>query len=53
MPLYEFFCVRCNKEIALTLTIKERQGGKVKCPDCRAELEPRMATFYSKTSKKS
>jgi len=53
MPLYEFFCSRCRKEVALTLTVKERESGKAKCPDCRGEVEPLMATFYSKTSRKS
>jgi putative FmdB family regulatory protein len=52
MPLYEFRCPQCQKEVALTLTVKERESG-AKCPDCRSALEPRMATFYSKTSRKS
>ncbi|MBI3457344.1 MAG: zinc ribbon domain-containing protein [Candidatus Rokubacteria bacterium] len=53
MPVYEFFCARCQKEVSLTLTIKERETGSTKCPACGAGLEPLMATFYSKTSKKS
>ena len=53
MPLYEFMCPRCNKQLSMTLTVKERESGGVKCPDCRGKLEPLMATFYSKTSKKS
>ena len=53
MPLYEFRCPRCKKELSMTLTVKERESGVAKCPDCRAVLEPLMATFYSKTSKKS
>jgi len=53
MPTYEFHCPRCRKEVSLILTVKERESGNVKCPDCRGSLEPVMATFYSKTSKKS
>ncbi len=52
MPLYEFFCPRCQKEVSMTLTITEREGGGVQCPNCQGSLEPVMATFYSKTSKK-
>lgn len=53
MPVYEFFCPKCNKELTLTLTLKERESGSAQCPECRGRLEPLMATFYSKTSKKS
>jgi len=54
MPLYEFFCEKCNKEVSLTLTISERDKGDFKCPDCGSKnLQPQMATFFSKTSRKS
>ncbi|HEV8675728.1 MAG TPA: FmdB family zinc ribbon protein [Methylomirabilota bacterium] len=53
MPLYEYLCPRCRKGVALTLTLKERESGGAKCPDCRTTLEPVMAPFYSKTSRKS
>jgi putative FmdB family regulatory protein len=53
MPLYEFYCPRCREEVSMTLTIKEREQGGAQCPKCRQALEPRMAPFYSKTSKKS
>jgi len=52
MPLYEFLCPRCQKEVALTLSVKERQGG-ARCPECNTALEPLLATFFSKTSRKS
>jgi putative FmdB family regulatory protein len=52
MPLYEFYCPHCREEVSMTLTVKEREQG-AKCPKCRRGLEPRMATFFSKTSKKS
>lgn len=53
MPLYEYECPRCEKEVALTLTVKERERGEATCPECRSRLEPRMASFFSKTSRKS
>jgi len=53
MPLYEFRCPRCQKERSITMTVKEREGGSPQCPDCRTPLEPVMATFFSKTSRKS
>lgn len=54
MPLYEFRCEKCDKEISLTLTISERETGKVKCPNCGStDLQPLLATFFSKTSRKS
>jgi putative FmdB family regulatory protein len=53
MPVYEFYCSHCQKEVSLTLTLKERETGNARCPACGGALEPLMATFYSKTSKKS
>ncbi len=53
MPLYAFWCPRCRKEVSMTLTVKEREGGSARCPECKSPLEPRMATFFSKTSRKS
>jgi len=54
MPLYEFYCPRCEKELSITLTLKEREGGKAACPQCgNQDLTPVVATFYAQTSKKS
>ncbi len=53
MPLYEFWCPRCRKEVSMTLTVKEREGGSARCPECRGPIEPLMARFFSKTSRKS
>jgi hypothetical protein len=32
MPHYEFYCERCKKEVALTLSIGKRERGDYKCP---------------------
>lgn len=54
MPLYEFHCKKCNKSFALTLTIKEREEGKIACPTCGSnEVEALLGPFFAKTSKKS
>ena len=54
MPTYEFYCADCKKGITLVLTMKEREGGKFACPKCKGKkLEPLMAGFFAKTSRKS
>jgi putative FmdB family regulatory protein len=53
MPLYEYYCPNCKQEVSITQTISEHaQGGT--CPKCKSRnLEPRLGTFFSKTSRKS
>jgi len=54
MPHYEFYCERCKKEVALTLSIGQRERGDYKCPGCGGtKLQPLMGTFFSKTSRKA
>ncbi len=54
MPNYEFFCPKCQKEFTIPLTIKEREEGAAKCPDCGDEdVKPLMSSFMPKTSRKS
>jgi putative FmdB family regulatory protein len=54
MPLYEFFCEKCQKEVSLTLSISEREKGGAQCPQCGSRaLRPLVGTFFSKTSRKS
>jgi putative FmdB family regulatory protein len=53
MPVYEFHCAQCKKDVTLTLTVKEREAGAARCPTCRGALVPLVAPFYSKTSRKS
>src|SRR2546428_737956 len=43
MPLYEFFCDKCQKEVSVTMTISERGKGRATCPHCGShELRPLM-----------
>ena len=54
MPTYEFLCNKCQKEFSVTMTIRERGEKKPTCPTCGgSDLEPLMASFFSKTSRKS
>jgi putative FmdB family regulatory protein len=54
MPHYEFYCERCKKEVALTLSIGERERADYKCPGCEGKsLQPLIGTVFTQTSKKS
>ncbi|MGH3118992.1 MAG: FmdB family zinc ribbon protein [Gaiellales bacterium] len=53
MPLYEFFCEKCQQEVSVTQTISEHAKGAA-CPRCGSrEMRPLVGTFFSKTSRKS
>jgi putative FmdB family regulatory protein len=34
MPVYEYYCDKCDREVAFALTISQREKGQVKCPKC-------------------
>jgi len=54
MPVYEYYYDKCEREVALTLSIREHDKGRIKCPKCGGEaLRPLLSTFMSQTSKKS
>jgi len=53
MPTYDFHCAKCKKDFTLTLTLKQREKGKIKCPSCSssAKVRPIFSSFVAKTSK--
>jgi putative FmdB family regulatory protein len=54
MPVYEYRCDKCDREVTLTLTISEHEKGPVKCPKCGSKaLRPLLSTFLTQTAKKS
>jgi len=54
MPVYEYYCDKCEREVQLTLSIREHDKGPVKCPKCGGKtLRPLLSTFSSQTSRKS
>jgi putative FmdB family regulatory protein len=54
MPVYEYHCDKCDREVTLTLTINQHEKGKIECPKCGSKaLRPLLSAFMSQTSKKS
>ena len=54
MPVYEYYCDKCEREVQLTLSIREHDKGQNKCPTCGGKgLQPLLSTFVSQTSRKS
>jgi putative FmdB family regulatory protein len=54
MPLYEYFCEKCQIEVTVPMSMSEREKGGAACPGCGGrELRPLVGAFFSKTSRKS
>ncbi len=54
MPVYEYHCDKCHREVTVTLSISKHAKGKIRCPKCGSTaLHPLLSTFVSQTSKKS
>jgi putative FmdB family regulatory protein len=54
MPSYEFQCGKCNRKYSMSLSVKQREEGKYKCPKCGSrKSQPVFGNFYAKTAKKS
>jgi putative FmdB family regulatory protein len=54
MPLYEYWCDGCGREVSVTMSMSEREKGGVVCPQCGGrELKALVGSFFSKTSRKS
>jgi putative FmdB family regulatory protein len=54
MPLYEYACRKCGEKFSQTLTIKEHDTKRVKCPKCQSgDVQKIIEPFFAKTSRKS
>ncbi len=54
MPLYEYFCEHCRKEVTLSMSVTDHDRGAAKCPQCGStDLRQLVGTFFPKTSRKS
>ena len=54
MPLYEYFCETCQKEVAVAMTISEHGKRPVACPHCGgSQMRPLVSTIFTQTSRKS
>ncbi len=54
MPVYEFSCLKCNKQFEIVRPIARFDSKKVKCPSCGSgRVERRWTSVFAVTSKKS
>jgi putative FmdB family regulatory protein len=55
MPVYEYFCRRCEKPFAEVMHVSEHERDVAECPEChrKDEVEKRLSTFTAVTSRKS
>ncbi len=54
MPVYEYHCDKCKRDVRVTLSISKHDKVKVACPRCgNKALRPLVSTFFSQTSRKS
>jgi putative FmdB family regulatory protein len=55
MPVYEFFCGRCQRPFTAFMHVKEHDTESAECPEChrKEEVEKKLSTFTAVTSRKS
>ena len=54
MPLYEYYCDKCKREVTLTMTVSEHDKGGAACPGCgNRAMRPQLGTVFTQTSRKS
>jgi putative FmdB family regulatory protein len=55
MPVYDFFCRRCEKPFTAVMHVAEHDAGVPECPLChrKDQVEKRLSTFTPVTSHKS
>jgi putative FmdB family regulatory protein len=54
MPTYQYRCTKCGEVFERTEHVAKHEKAHPHCPKCKsASVEPVLADFYAKTSKKS
>ena len=54
MPVYEYYCEQCERELAITLSISQHGAGTIQCPTCGGQrLRQLVSSFFTQTSVKS
>ena len=55
MPVYEFYCHRCEKPFTEKMHVSEHDADVAQCPEChhKDNVEKRLSTFTAVTSHKS
>lgn len=54
MPVYEFFCGKCQEPFTEVMSIKEHDERKPECPRCHEakQVEKRISVVHAVTTKK-
>jgi putative FmdB family regulatory protein len=54
MPLYEYYCETCKRDVTLAMSMSEHDRGTAECPGCGGRaLRPLVGSFFARTSRKS
>jgi putative FmdB family regulatory protein len=55
MPVYEFFCRKCEKPFTAVMHVSEHDVDVAACPECKRkeDVEKRLSAFSAVTSRKS
>ena len=54
MPMYDYKCLDCGKELLVVLTLKQHESNKVACPKCSgSKMQQLYTSFVAHTTKKS
>jgi putative FmdB family regulatory protein len=54
MPLYEYHCEKCQRDVTIPMTISQHDQGGAVCPHCGATgLRQQLGTIFTQTSRKS
>ncbi len=55
MPVYEYFCRRCEHAFVETMRVAQHEKKVPRCPRCEKKdaVEKRMSSFTAVTSRKS
>lgn len=55
MPVYEFYCRRCEKPFTAPMHVAEHDRDVAECPEChrKDEVDKRVSAFTAVTSRKS
>ncbi len=55
MPVYEYFCTRCQEAFTAVMHVAEHETVKAVCPKCKEsdDVQKRMSSFTAVTSRKS
>ena len=54
MPLYEYYCEKCKREVTVRMSLSEREKAGAACPKCgNRKMRPLLGTVFTQTSRKS